>query len=425
MAIRSTHSVRNRILAPLALRDFRLLWVALTISLLGDGLYFVALPWQVYELRNTPSALSMVGLAWTVPLVLFLLFGGVLSDRFDRRRIMIAADVLRAAAIGALGVLSVAGELRLWHVLVLVAFYGAGEALFMPAFSAIVPELVADDLLVEANSLQRVMTPLSLRFVGPALGGIVVATLGPGQAFLVDAASFVLSAVVVSRLEPRPRQRSSRSVAAVFADIGEGLTYVRRRPWLWATMIAGGLAMFVFWGPYEVLVPYLVRNQYGGSPGDYGVILAAGGVGSIAASLFMARRGLPRRHITFMYVAWALSFAAVGVYGVASDVRVAVLASFAVGFLVAAGMIVWSTLQQRLVPTALLGRVSSLDWFTVSAPVPLSFAVTAPAAAHFGAGPTLVVAGLVGCAIHLAFLAVPGLLAIEQREPEVAEAVMA
>ena len=151
-----------RIVEPLAVRDFALLSTAAMVSLLGDGIYLVAIAWQVYELSNAPTALSVVGIAWTVPLVVFVLIGGVVSDRFDRRRIMVLADLLRAAAIGALGALSLAGALELWHVLALVAVYGAGEAFFGPAQAAIVPQLVPARLLMQANALTQLVNPLAL-----------------------------------------------------------------------------------------------------------------------------------------------------------------------------------------------------------------------------------------------------------------------
>jgi DHA3 family tetracycline resistance protein-like MFS transporter len=108
-------------LAPLAIRDYALLFAGMTVSLLGDGIYLVAIAWQVYELSNAPTALSIVGVAWTLPLVLFVLLGGVVSDRVDRRKVMIAADLIRFVGIAALGALSLAGALELWHVIVLVA----------------------------------------------------------------------------------------------------------------------------------------------------------------------------------------------------------------------------------------------------------------------------------------------------------------
>src|SRR5689334_3489431 len=117
-------AVTIRILEPLRVRDFRLLWSGMTISALGDGIYTVALAWQVYDISNTPTALSLVGVAWFLPQIAAVLLAGVIADRVDRRWLMIAADVMRAVAIAVMGVLSVAGQLELWHTWILVAFVG-------------------------------------------------------------------------------------------------------------------------------------------------------------------------------------------------------------------------------------------------------------------------------------------------------------
>ncbi|MBA2311962.1 MAG: MFS transporter, partial [Actinobacteria bacterium] len=139
-----------KILRPLKIRDFALLWSGMTVSLLGDGIYIVALAWQVYELSNVPTALSIVGVAWTAPMVLFLLLGGVMSDRVDRRKVLILSDTIRGIAVAAIGVLSITGTIQLWHMFVLVAVYGVGDAFFGPAFGAIVPDLVPRNMLLEA-----------------------------------------------------------------------------------------------------------------------------------------------------------------------------------------------------------------------------------------------------------------------------------
>jgi MFS family permease len=181
---------RLRIFRPLAIRDFAFLWAGACVSLLGDGVYLVALAWQVYALSNAPTALSLVGVAWTLPLAIFLLFGGVLSDRMDRRRLLVAADVVRGLAVATIGVLSIADAIELWHLIALAAVFGTGEAFFGPAFSALVPQIVPRHLLVEANSLDQFLRPFAFNLAGPALGGLIVASLGAGEAFLLDAGSF-------------------------------------------------------------------------------------------------------------------------------------------------------------------------------------------------------------------------------------------
>jgi MFS family permease len=169
-----------KLLRPLRERDFALLWTGMTVSLLGDGIFLVAEAWQVYEIDNDPVALSLVGLAWTGGMTAFLLTGGIVSDRVERRKVLIAADLVRALVLAATGVLSLAGVLEIWHLVALAVLYGAGEAFFGPAFGALVPEIVAPHHLVEANSLDQLVRQACERLLGPAVGGLVVAAIGPG-----------------------------------------------------------------------------------------------------------------------------------------------------------------------------------------------------------------------------------------------------
>ena len=162
-----------------------------------------------------------------------------------------------------------------------------------------------------------------------------------------------------------------------------------------------------------MLLPYIVKEEMGGSAGELGLVFALGGVGAMLAALYMANRDLPRRNMTFMYLAWTVSTLMVAVYGLARFPWQLMVASFVFNGLESAGLIVWVTTKQRLVPGRLLGRVSSLDWFISIGLVPLSFALTGPVAQVLGARTTLVAAGLVGAAITLAFLFLPGMRSIE------------
>jgi MFS family permease len=380
------------------------------------GVYFVALAWQVYELSNSPTALSVVGFAWSVPMLVFLLGGGVVSDRVDRRRVLIAGDLIRAAGIGAMGVLSVLGVLELWHVVVFVVFEGAGEALFGPSFGAIVPELVPGDLLVQANSLNQFVEPLGIRLLGPAIGGAAIAAFGTGTAFLITAGTFLVSALAVWLIKTRRDLPADREGTSVRGEIAEGFRFVRAHVWLWGTLLSAALGLLLFVGPYDVLVPYIVKNELSGGADDLGYVFASGGVGAVLAALVMGQRGLPRKHIRFLYLTWATSMLALVGYGFAQELWHAMVASFvgAGGF--TAGLIVWSTLMQRLVPTGLLGRVSSFDWFVSVSLIPVSFAITGPIAAAIGPEATLIGAGLIGAPATFAFLFLPGMRATEEDE---------
>lgn len=408
---------RPVIFEPLKHRDFRLLWSGMTVSLIGDGIFIVTLAWQVYELSDAPTALSLVGLAMTVPNVVFLLIGGVVSDRFDRRRVLVAADLVRGLAVGAMGLLSLSGGLELWHLMVLAAVYGGGTAFFGPAFDAIVPDLVATDLLIQANALDQFVRPAAWRLAGPAIGGLLVATWSTGGAFLADAATFAVSIVALLLMSSHPIDKPDEPTSAL-ADVREGFRFVRERVWLWGTLVAAAFAYLLFIGPQEVLLPLLVKTNWGGSPLTLGFILAMGGVGAIGAALFMGQRRSPRRFITFMYVAWTLSTLAVAGFGLAHAPWQAMLACFLFNALETAGTIVWATTKQRLVPGRLLGRVSSLDWFISIGLLPLSFALTGPVAALIGPQLTLVGAGLVGAIVTFSFLFLPGMRSVEETPPE-------
>lgn len=409
---------RPGITRPLQTRDFALLWTGTAVSLVGDGITNVALAWQVLNLSNAPTALAIVGVAWTAPHVAFLLFGGVLSDRFDRRRVLIAADVVRGLMIGTAGILSVTGALELWHLLVLMAVYGVGNALFGPSFEALIPDLVSGDHLVQANSLFSLLRPIGLRLIGPALGGVLVAGLGPGEALLVDAATFGLSAgalLLMRRLPRPPEGRADLSVGSAFREIREGFAYVRSQAWLWATIVAAGISQLAFQGPIQALVPFLARNELKVGARGLGLVFAAQGVGGLLGALSVGSRRLPKRHVTTMYWLWAGGLMGVVGLGLAHSLGQAMAAGFVFGVGITSGSIIWATLMQTLVPRNLLGRATSLDWLVSISLTPLSFAIAGPLGETVGARATLVGGGMIAAATVL-FLFLPGV-----RDPERAD----
>jgi DHA3 family tetracycline resistance protein-like MFS transporter len=405
---------RRGLLAPLRHRDFRLLWTGMSISLLGDGAFLVALAWQVYQLSDAPTAMGVVGMAMTIPTIAFLLVGGALSDRLNRRHLMLAADVARMLAAATLAVLSLTGALEIWHVAALVAVYGTGQAFFAPAFDAIVPDLVPAHLLAQANALDQLVRPIALRMAGPAIGGVLVGAMGAGAAFALDAASFAASALALLVMRPPAPRRTAARAGSVIGDLRDGWHFVRTRRWLWVTFASAAVAYLLFMGPVEVLVPYVVKHDLGAAASDLGLVFGAGGLASILTAIALGQLGLPRRTMTFMYLAWTVATIAVAGYGIGTAVWHLMLASAVFNALETAGTIIWVTAKQHNVPAGMLGRVSSLDWLISIGLLPLSFALTGPVSALIGAQMTLVVAGIAGAAVTLAGLAVPGVRAVER-----------
>jgi DHA3 family tetracycline resistance protein-like MFS transporter len=407
---------RARMLQPLQRRDFVLLSGGSLVSLLGDGFFYIALAWQVYSISNVPTALSIVGVFWTLPSVLFVLLGGALSDRFDRRRLMIGADLIRAAAIGTMAVLSATGAIQLWHVVALIIFVGAGDAFFNPASTAIVPDLVLEDELPAANALGAMYRNLMQRLLGPALAGIIIAAFGPAAALGYDGLSFVVSAVAVLAIRTRPAPRPTAAgggVRETIAQVAEGVRYARSKAWIWATLLTGMFALLVFLGPVEVLVPFLLKNRLSLGPDSLGLVFAVGGIGSMAMSVLVGVVGLPRLRVTIMYAAFALGVAVTAGFGVMTALWQAMLITFVVQGAFQLGQVIWTTMLQQLVPRDLLGRIASLDWMVSTALVPVSFALTGPVSAVLGPETTVIGAAVLGALLMGGLLFLPGV-----RDPE-------
>lgn len=390
-----------------------MLWSAMAVSLVGDGIYFVAVAWQSYELADSPATLSLVGTAWSLPIVLSLLLGGVLSDRYDRRRLLCATALAQGIAIAAVGALATARDLELWTLLSLVAIYGAAQGVFTPAFEALVPTLVPPDQLLEACALDQLGRPVALQLLGPAIGGVLVAVGGTGLAFLTDAASFLIAAAAIYALRARPAQQRAGPPSTAVCDIALGLRYVRANRWLWGTLVAAALTLVAFVGPSEVLLPFLIKNELHAGSGALGAVRALGGLGAICGATVLGHGGLPTRFVTVMFVSWSLKCLGLAAYGLAVGAWGFALVAFVSGGLGALGNVVWGVMMRRFVPNELLGRVSSWDWLVSIGLVPLSFALTGPLAQAVGARTLLLTAGVTGTLTMLAFLRLPGL-----RDPE-------
>jgi DHA3 family tetracycline resistance protein-like MFS transporter len=234
---------------------------------------------------------------------------------------------------------------------------------------------------------------------------------------MLDAASFLIAGGAVLRMHlPLRAAAPAGAGGSVIADLLDGWRFVRRHSWLWATFSSAAIAYLLFMGPVEVLLPWMVKDVLQGSAFDLGLVFAAGGLASMVCAIAMARRGLPRRSMTFMLVVWTVATLAVAGYGMAGAVWQLMLAAAVFNGLETAGTIVWATLKQRHVPGELLGRVSSLDWLISIGLLPLSFALTGPVSAAVGPRATLIGAGVLGAIVTYLALYVPGIRAPERAE---------
>jgi MFS family permease len=368
-------------LGVLAEPQFRRYFVGQTTSYLGDGLLPVAISFAVLDLTGSATDLGLVLAVRTVPLVIFLLVGGVWADRLPRQLVMVASDVVRGGTQAVLAVLLLTGSAELWHLLALQGVYGAAEAFWRPASTALLPSIVSSRRLQQANALMAVSVNGAYT-IGPAVAGILVSAGSAGVAIAVDAASFGVSAVALLLLRVPALERPAEPTTFV-ADLREGWREFASRTWLWVVVAFAALFLMFVTAPLMVLGPVVADRELGGAA-DWGFIAAATGVGVILGSTAAARLRPERPILVGVLVISAGS----AVFAVALGLPAATLAIAAAGFVagVTEGIfeVIWITaLQQRVAP-AVLARVSSYDTVGSFVFLPVGLALAGPASEALG-----------------------------------------
>jgi MFS family permease len=387
-----------RALSPFRYPAYRWLAGSLALSLSSDGLWIVAVVWQVVALGGGPTDLSMATAAGAVGMLSMALFGGVLADRVPQRKILIAVELLRAGAAGSIAALAFSGHLAVWHLAAASFVGGVAAGLYYPAYSAILPSLLPPKELLPANGLEGMLRPTFVQAAGPALASALIAASSPAAAFAVVTAATLAAAGCVMALPNVPIQREpsgQHPVRAVFTDIREGVAYLVKTPWLLGTLLFASFFVLVMIGPFEVLTPFAIKDNAGGGPGDHALVLAAFGIGGAVGSMLISSFPLPRRYLTVMNLMWGVGCLPLALFGYTSQIWVMVAAGFLVGATMNAGMVIWGTLLQRRVPPELLGRVSSLDFFVSLSFMPLSMALAGPVSAQIGVDTTFLLAGII------------------------------
>jgi MFS family permease len=386
-----------RALAPLRHSAYRLLAVSMALSLLSAGLWAIAVVWQVVALGGGPAALSLVSGLSAGGMLVSTLLGGALADRLPQRHILLVVALVQAGSVGVIAGLSLLGALSLGGLAAVALVGGIATGLYYPAYSAQVPALVPEGDLLAVNGLEGMVRPVLQNAAGPAAAGLLVAALSPGAALAAAALVSLLAAACLVALPVTPVRREPAEDGAprpgLLGDVREGFGYMTRTPWLLATLLFAAFMLLAFMGPLEVLVPFAVR-QSGGGPTQHGYVLAAFGLGGAVGSLVVASRRLPRRYLTVMNLLWALGCVPIVVFGFGASLGVMLVAGAVMGGMFEAGMVIWGTLLQRRVPPALLGRVSSLDFFVSLSFMPLSMALAGTVSEVLGLTATFLVAGL-------------------------------
>jgi hypothetical protein len=372
--------------------DFRRLWLSQSASVIGDGLVVVAIGLFVTRLTGDPSDVGLVLAAYVIPLVLFLLVGGVIADRFPRQSVMIVADIVRALLHGTLALLIGLGAVRIWHMIVIGLIFGTAQAFFQPAYTGLVPQTVSEADIQAAQALGGVSRELAA-FASPAIATVLVLGVGGAAAFGLDAVTFAISALTLTRITGRSRGEPGLR-SNLLVELREGWTAVRERTWVWATISAFSAALLLALAPFFVLGASVSREVYG-SVAVFGIMNAAWGVGTVLGAV-IGSRWRPRRPILvglLVSVVWPgqIAFFAAGP-PVGLLYPITAVAGVGIGLF----GVWWETALAQRIPAHLLSRVSAWDWMGSLGLLPLGYLLAGPVAAAIGDTRVLIVGGLIG-----------------------------
>jgi len=400
---------RLRVFDALRHRDFRLFWTGQVVSLVGDGAFLTALGWRAFTLAGAGS-LGIILSAQALALLTTLLLGGALGDRIPRRTMLIASDLFRFGAVAALAAADASGHLSYGLLLALAVLVGLGDGFFYPAFGGLVPLVVEPASISSANALIGVARWGSL-MIGPALAAGIYGAADSATVFAVDAVSFLVSAALL--YPARPRLVEAAAAEGTFREIGAGIRYVTRIPWLWVTIVLFALVLMLQLAPQQVLLPKLVAQHFHRGVAAYGFLTAAFGVGTVLGALSFGQFHPRRRRGVISYWIWVVNSAIVVGFALSPWYELAVVLGVLRGFLVGYGVAIWETMLMELVPEHLPSRVVSLDYFGSYGLMPAGLAVSAGVAGLAAPGTIIAAGALISVALFLAMLTRPWLREVD------------
>jgi MFS family permease len=389
--------------------EFRRLFFARAFSQLGDGLLPVAHSFAVLQVDPSPSSIGFVLAARGVPNVLFLLVGGVWADRLDRRRLMLATDLLRAGTQALVAFLLLTGRAELWHLIVLAFAYGVGAAFFWPASTGLLPQLVSPGRLQEANALLT-LTESGFSIVGPVLAGIIIAAANPGWAIAVDSTTFLVSASFLARL--RLPAVAAHVRLSFLTELRDGWREFRSRTWLWVDGLYSALGNALTLSPLFALGPVVADRDLDGAS-SWATIVAFAGVGALVGAA-VAIRLRPERPLRAGVAALSLLAGPPALLAIPADtVAIAVAAFFAASGLSFFNTVFETTMQQYVPPDS-LSRVASIDWLLSLGLQPIGFTLAGPLAERIGLSTTLAGAAIWMLVSTTIVLAIPSVWSLRR-----------
>lgn len=382
-------------------RSFRYLFLAQGASTVGDHLVIVALALFITLRTGSAGDLGLVLGARALALVALLLVGGVWADRLPRVPVMMVSDLIRGALHALLAVLVLSDAVRIWEIALIEGAFGGAQAFFQPAYTGLLPQTVTETEIQPARALSELLQSIGY-LLGPALATALVLGVGAGEAFAFDAATFVLSAALLTRVRPR-RRGSPEPPEDTLSALRSGWREVRSRTWVWVSVtVVGGLVLCLY-TLWNVLAPVIARHTYGDT-GLFGILEALAGAGAVAGAV-AGLRWHPRRPLRAGYglvLLWPLQNAALALH---APVAPLVALALATGFSFTLLLVWWETALADHIPPGALSRVSAWDWMGSLALMPLVYLLAGPLTHLASARLVLGIGSAVGLGMVLAALA--------------------
>jgi MFS family permease len=376
-------------------RSYKLFFSGQSVSLIGTWMTRIATSWLVYRLTGSAFLLGIVGFAGQIPSFIFAPFAGVLVDRWNRHRLLLATQVLALLQSLAMAVLALTGLIKIWHVIVLSIFQGLINAFDMPARQAFVVEMVEKrEDLANAIALNSSMVNAA-RLLGPSIGGVIIAAVGEGWCFMLDAVSYLAVIASLMAMKITPRVMRTRTGAGIFQQLREGWTYAARFTPIRNVLLL--LALVSLAGmPYTVLMPVFANEVLHGGASTLGLLMAASGVGALMGAMFLAARktvlGLGK-FIPLMAAAFGCGLIAFS-FSRRLWLSLALMVVTGLGFMVQ--MAASNTVLQTIVEEDKRGRVMSFYTMAFMGTAPFGSLLAGSVAERIGAPYTLMFGGL-GC----------------------------
>ncbi|MEQ6901311.1 MFS transporter [Nocardioides sp. YIM 152588] len=392
-------TARTGALAPLRHRSFRWYFASRTINLVGGTMAPVALAFAVLEVSHSPGALGLVLAAHSIPMVAFVLLGGVIADRFGRTRVIQVGNVASGLSQLAIATLVISGHAQVWHLVALTAVNGTVAAANQPALASLMPQLVPRAELQQANVLNSMLRN-TFAVLGPAIAGGLVVTAGPGWALAVDGATYLVAAALLLPIALPPAERKERT--GVVADLREGWTFVRSTTWLWVVVLSFGVLNALHAGGLDTLGPVRAKESALGAAG-WGLIGSATAAGLLLTALVFTRVRLERPLFWGMLgcAAFGLPMLALGT---TDQLWIVLVAAFVAGAGIEVFGLGWDLSMQEHVPEEMLSRVYSYDMLGSFVAIPIGQLAFGPLGLVVGVQTMMLVAGVAYATICLLVL---------------------